>query len=277
MGQKREFSIGIFDSGYGGLTVFKEIQKLLPRYNYIYLGDNARSPYGKRTFNTIYNYTLQAVKALFAMDCYLIIIACNTASAKALRTIQMEYLPTTFYPRRVLGVIRPTTEQANTFAPNGHIGVFGTQGTVLSNSYVIEINKLYPNIIVTQEACPMWVPLIENNEHETLGAQYFIEKHVNNILIKDKDISSIILGCTHYPIIKHIIKKYLPTHIRLIDQGEIVAKSLEQYLINHPEIEQNLAKDSIQTFYTTDDTDTFDNFSATLLEYPVTSRFISID
>ncbi len=234
--------IGIFDSGYGGLTVLKEIVKQLPEYDYIYLGDNARSPYGTRSFETVYQYTLECVQQLFSMGCELVILACNTSSAKALRTIQQKDLPLIAANKRVLGVIRPTTEIVGKYTKTGHVGVLGTAGTIASNSYPIEIEKFYPQLKVVQEACPMWVPLVENNEFESEGADYFIQKNINSLLLKDKHIDTIILGCTHYPLLINKIKKYLPQNITLLSQGEIVAKSLTDYLKRHAEIEQKCSK-----------------------------------
>ncbi len=222
--------IGVFDSGYGGLTVLKEIVKQLPQYDYIYLGDNARAPYGTRSFETVYEYTLECVQHLFSMGCELVILACNTASAKALRNIQQKDLPYIAPQKRVLGVIRPTTEIVGKYSKSGHVGVLGTTGTIASNSYPIEIEKFYPSIKVVQEACPMWVPLVENNEFESEGADFYIEKNLHNLLSKDSQIDTIILGCTHYPLLINKIKKHLPDTITLLSQGEIVATSLTDYL-----------------------------------------------
>ncbi len=244
--------IGVFDSGYGGLTVLKEILKVLPEYDYIYLGDNARTPYGTRSFETVYKYTLQAVKKLFELDCKLIILACNTASAKALRSIQQNDLPRLAPDRRVLGVIRPSVEALNEFTKTNVVGVLGTPGTVASNSYPLEIKKLYPHIQTFQQACPMWVPLVENNEHLGDGADYFVKKYLDGLLSQNKDIDTIILGCTHYPLLIPKIEKYLPPGIKLLSQGEIVAYSLKDYLRRHPEIEGDLTKNGSVVFYTTD-------------------------
>jgi len=217
---ERNHPIGIFDSGYGGLTILTEIRKILPQYDYIYLGDNARNPYGTRSFNVVYEYTLEAVKKLFEMDCELVVLACNTASAKALRTIQQNDLPKIAPNKRVLGVIRPTAESVINITQNNHVGVLGTNGTVSSQSYVIELDKLSGGkIITTQEACPMWVPIVENNEIGTMGANYFVEKNVTNLLNADNDIDTVILGCTHYPLLSDTIKKYLPQSIKIVEQG----------------------------------------------------------
>ena len=255
--------IGVFDSGYGGLTVLKEIVKQMPEYDYIYLGDNARAPYGSRSFETVYHYTLECVEQLFSMGCELVILACNTASAKALRTIQQKDLPRIAPDKRVLGVIRPTSEMVGKYSKTGHVGVFGTIGTITSDSYPIEIEKLFPHLKVHQEACPMWVPLVEYNEIETAGADYFIQKNIESLLSKDKNIDTIILGCTHYPLLINKIKKYLPSGISLISQGEIVAESLVDYLKRHPEMEQRCSKQSKIEFYSTDSATNF-NKHATL-------------
>ncbi|MCX7955151.1 MAG: glutamate racemase [Bacteroidales bacterium] len=270
-----EFSpIGVFDSGYGGLTVLKAIRQKLPQYDYIYLGDNARTPYGTRSYETVLEYTLEAVKWLFNQNCHLIILACNTASSKALRTIQQEYLPRFDPSRRVLGVIRPTVEVINQFTKTKKVGVLGTIGTIKSNSYVIEINKLYPDIKVYQHACPMWVPLVEYNEFNNIGGEYFIQKDLNALLEKDKDIDSIILGCTHYPLLLHIIKKFIPPEIKIITQNEIVANSLAEYLIRHPEIEKKCTKNGTLKFYTTDDPNDFDEKSLIFFGQKINSEKI---
>lgn len=250
--------IGVFDSGYGGLTVLKEIAKQLPAYDYIYLGDNARAPYGTRSFETVYEYTLECVQKLFSMGCELVILACNTSSAKALRTIQQKDLPRIAPGKKVLGVIRPTTEIVGKYSKTGHVGILGTVGTIKSDSYPIEIEKFYPHFKVVQEACPMWVPLVENNEFENEGADFFIQKNVNSLLAKDKNIDTIILGCTHYPLLISKIQKYLPSNITLLSQGEIVAKSLMEYLKRHVEMEQKCSKGGGIEFYTTDASENFD-------------------
>lgn len=268
--------IGIFDSGYGGLTVLKEIVKAMPEYDYIYLGDNARAPYGTRSFETVYEYTLQCVKKLFEMNCPLIVLACNTASAKALRTIQQKDLLTIAPDKRVLGVIRPTTEIVGNYTKSKHIGVLGTTGTVSSGSYPIEINKFFPEITVHQEACPMWVSLVENNEHQSEGADYFVKQHIDNLLNKNKNIDTIILGCTHYPLLIDKIKQHLPDHISLLSQGEIVANSLKDYLLRHPEIESAITKNKTVEFYTTDSTENFDKAATLFLGKAVQSKHIII-
>jgi glutamate racemase len=244
--------IGVFDSGFGGLTVLKEFLKHLPEYDYVYLGDNARTPYGTRSYETVYKYTLQAVKKLFDLDCQLVILACNTASAKALRSIQQNDLERIAQNRRVLGVIRPSVEALNNYTKTSVVGILGTPGTVTSDSYVLEIEKLYPEISVHQQTCPMWVPLVENNEHCGDGADYFVELNINQLLKQNKNIDTIILGCTHYPLLRNKIRKYLPENIKILSQGEIVAPSLRDYLHRHPEIENKLSKNSDRIFYTTD-------------------------
>jgi glutamate racemase len=254
--------IGVFDSGFGGLTVLKEIVKELPEYDYLYLGDNARAPYGTRSFETVYQYTLENVEKLFSMGCHLVILACNTASAKALRTIQQNDLPIIAPNKRVLGVIRPTTEIVGNYSKTGHIGVLGTTGTVNSESYPKEIAKFFPNLNVTQEACPMWVPLVENNEYESAGADLFIQENLNHLMKQDDKIDTIILGCTHYPLLIKKIKQFLPQHITLLSQGEIVAKGLKNYLNRHPEIENNCSKGKNISFFTTDDPKNFDEHAS---------------
>ncbi len=268
--------IGIFDSGYGGLTVFKSIQARLPQYDYIYLGDNARAPYGPRSFETVYQYTLQCVKWFFAQGCPLVILACNTASAKALRSIQQNDLPTIAPNNRVLGVIRPTAEVIGQFTQSNKVGILGTTGTVKSESYPIEIAKFYPDITVSQEACPMWVPLIENGEHQTIGADFFIQKHIDNLLQKTPSIDTVLLACTHYPIIEQGIRYHLPPQVRLVSQGEIVATSLQDYLIRHSEMEDRITKTGNRQFYTTDDTAGFDEKATLFFGEPLQARQIHL-
>lgn len=251
--------IGVFDSGYGGLTVLKEIVKKLPAYDYLYMGDNARAPYGNRSYETVYQYTLQCVKWFFEQGCPLVILACNTASAKALRTIQQNDLPRIAPEKRVLGVIRPTAEVVGKFSESGHVGVLATNGTVASESYLMEIHRFYPQLNVYQEACPMWVPLIETNEHTGHGADYFVKKNLHHLFTKGPAIDTVLLGCTHYPLLKEKIEEYLPIGVKLISQGEIVAESLMDYLQRHPEIESRCSKNGGRVFYTTDSTEDFDN------------------
>ena len=252
MSSKNIHPIGVFDSGYGGLSVLKEFIRLMPEYDYYYLGDNARAPYGPRSFETVYQYTLEAVKALFDLGCHLVILACNTASAKALRSIQQKDLPKIDPARRVLGVIRPSVEAIGEHTISGSVGVLGTKGTVVSNSYPLEVKKLYPELEVIQEACPMWVPLVENNEHNKAGADYFVQKNINSLMKKSENMDTVILACTHYPLLENKIRKYLPENIRLISQGNIVAKSLKDYLHRHPEMDKKCTKSSVYKFFTTD-------------------------
>lgn len=267
--------IGVFDSGYGGLTVLKEMVKLLPQYDYIYLGDNARAPYGNRSFETVYHYTLECVKHLFNEGCPLVILACNTASAKALRTIQQKDLPGMHPDLRVLGVIRPTTEVIGNYTKTGHVGIMGTSGTIASNSYPVEIEKLFPNVVVHQEACPMWVPLVENNEHLSSGADYFIKQHIDHLLQQDKDIDTILLGCTHYPLLTDKIKKHVPAGMKIISQGEIVAHSLQQYFERHPNMNNACSKNGSRRFLTTDDTDSFNRHAAIFFGEEVKSTHVA--
>ena len=250
--------IGIFDSGYGGLTVLKEIKSAMPEYDFIYLGDNARAPYGTRSFETVYAYTLQAVKWFFSQGCNLVVLACNTASAKALRTIQQQDLPAMGTGKKVLGVIRPTAEMIGSISKTGHVGVLATNGTVMSGSYLIEIKNFFPEIKVSQEACPLWVPLIENNEYETAGADYFVKKHIDNLLKKDEAIDTLLLACTHYPLLMDKIKQHIPGNVQVVSQGSIVAESLVNYLQRHPETAINCSKNGATKYYTTDDTGDFD-------------------
>lgn len=259
--------IGVFDSGYGGLTVLKELVKSMPNYDFLYLGDNARTPYGTRSFDVVYEYTLQAVKYLFSQGCPLVIIACNTASAKALRNIQMLDLPKLAPENRVLGVIRPSVEKVAEITKNGHVGVLGTVGTVVSESYPIELEKWSGGRVkaAVQEACPMWVPLVENNEIETEGADYFVRKNVLNIFAKDKAIDTLVLGCTHYPLLENIIKKYVPKEVELLKQGHIVAEKLLDYLHRHPEMERRLSKAGGVAFQTTEFAQTFQNKASLFL------------
>ncbi|MBL7920799.1 MAG: glutamate racemase [Bacteroidia bacterium] len=277
MKQKPSYKpIGVFDSGFGGLTVLKEIVSEMPQYDYLYLGDNARAPYGSRSFETVYEYTLECVNHLFAMGCELIVLACNTASAKALRTIQQKDLPKVDSSKRVLGVIRPTTEIIGNYSKTGHVGVLGTAGTVSSGSYLVEIEKFFPELKVYQEACPMWVPLIENNEYNNEGADFFIKKHVRNLMQQQKDIDAIILGCTHYPLIKEKIQSYLPANVQLLSQGTIVAKGLKDYLQRHPEMETKCSKSQTVSFYTTDLPETFDKAATLFYGKQVRSKHLSL-
>lgn len=249
--------IGIFDSGYGGLTILRQIKALLPQYDYLYLGDNARAPYGSRSFEVVYEFTLQAVRHLFDRGCHLVILGCNTASAKALRTIQQNDLPKIDSERRVLGIIRPTTEAIGGLTQSRHVGVVATPGTIRSKTYEMEIAKLHPDITVTGEACPMWVPLVENSEYDSPGADYFVEKRIGNLMRHDPEIDTIILGCTHYPLLINKILKFAPRGVRIVSQGEYVANSLKDYLERHPQIQQRLTQGSSTHFLTTEEVTTF--------------------
>ncbi len=268
--------IGVFDSGYGGLTVLKEIVNRLPQYDYLYLGDNARAPYGPRSFETVYHYTLECVQWFFKQGCPLVVLACNTASAKALRTIQQNDLAKIDPAKRVLGVIRPTTEIIGTLTKTKSVGVLGTAGTVQSNSYPIEINKFYPDIKVHQHACPMWVPLIENNEYAGEGADYFVKKDIDLLLQQSSDIDTILLACTHYPLLQNKIKQFTPEGINLLSQGKIVADSLAHYLERHPEIASICSKNADIAFYTTDSAADFDNHAAIFYGKTVKSQHLAL-
>lgn len=270
--------IGVFDSGYGGLTILSAIRKLLPEYDYIYLGDNARSPYGTRSFDVIRDFTIEAVKYLFSEGCPLVILACNTASAKALRDIQQRYLPTSEDPsRRVLGVIRPTAEVVGASTENGHIGILATPGTVSAHSYEIELKKLYPEIEVHEKACPMWVPLVEYGESASDGADYFVKRYLDELLAEDERIDSIVLACTHYPLLRPKIEQYLPEGITLISQGELVANSLKDYLVRHPEMNDRLSKGGTISYRTTEAPDKFEGLASIFVDEPVEACKVKID
>ena len=249
--------IGIFDSGYGGLTILHGIRQLLPQYDYLYLGDNARAPYGTRSFDVVYEFTRQAVIRLFEMGCHLVILGCNTASAKALRSIQQKDLPKLDPKRRVLGVIRPTAEVIGKLTQSRHVGVFATEGTIKSESYNMEIQKLFPDIRVTGVACPFWVPLVEYNEADSPGADYFVKKCINQLFRQDADIDTVILGCTHYPILLPKIHNYIPRGVRIVSQGEYVAEALQQYFVRHPDIEQRCTKGGQVHYLTTENPEKF--------------------
>ena len=269
--------IGIFDSGYGGLTILDKIREVLPEYDYIYLGDNARAPYGTRSFEVVYEFTRQAVNKLFDMGCHLVILACNTASAKALRSIQMNDLPSIDPDRRVLGVIRPTVECVGEISKNQHIGVLATAGTIKSESYPLEIHKLFPEIQVSGTACPMWVPLVENNESQDEGADYFIRKYIDQLLSKDPQIDTVILGCTHFPILLPKIRQYIPEHISVIAQGEYVAESLKDYLKRHPEMDAKCTKNGNCQFYTTEAEEKFSESASTFLKQQISVKHITLE
>ena len=269
--------IGVFDSGYGGLTILDKIREVLPEYDYIYLGDNARAPYGTRSFEVVYEFTRQAVNKLFDMGCHLVILACNTASAKALRSIQMNDLPQIDPARRVLGVIRPTVECIGEISKNQHIGVLATAGTIKSESYPLEIHKLFPEIQVSGTACPMWVSLVENNESQDEGADYFIRKYINQLLSKDPQIDTVILGCTHFPILLPKIWQYIPDHISVIAQGEYVAESLKDYLKRHPEMDAKCTKNGNCQFYTTEAEEKFSESASTFLKQQISVKHITLE
>lgn len=266
--------IGVFDSGYGGLTILKDIMAELPQYDYIYLGDNARAPYGTRSFDVVYDYTLEAVKELFSRGCQLVIIACNTASAKALRTIQQKDLPHLAPDRKVLGVIRPSTERIHELTQSKHVGVLATEGTVRSNSYEIEINKFHPEIKVHQLACPMWVPLIENEQQDSVPGRMFIEEDVRQLLHKDPKIDVILLGCTHYPIVRDYIQSKVGDTVKVVAQGKLIAKSLQNYLYRHPEIERHCTKQGTINFLTSESTEDFDRKAEKFIGSRVKSQHI---
>ncbi len=269
--------IGVFDSGYGGLTILQQIRKTLHQYDYIYLGDNARTPYGTRSFEVVYEFTRQAVTKLFEMGCHLVILACNTASAKALRSIQTNDLPQLDSSRRVLGVIRPTVERIGEMTRSRHIGVVATAGTIKSESYPLEIRKLFPDIAVTGEACPMWVPLVENNEATGDGADFFIRKNLNSLLGKDPQIDAIILGCTHYPLLLPKINQYVPQGVQIITQGEFVAVSLQDYLKRHPEIADKCTQNGVTHFYTTEAEEKFSESAKLFLNEEIEVKRISLE
>jgi len=268
--------IGVFDSGYGGLTVLSELRKTMPENDFIYLGDNARAPYGTRSFDVVYEYTLQAVKYLFDQGCHLVILACNTASAKALKTIQQNDLQHLDPNKRVLGVIRPCTEMIDELSTTKHVGVLGTSGTVKSESYVLEIEKLHPHIKVTQEACPMWVPLVENNSFNSVGGEYFIKENVESILSKDENIDALILGCTHYPILMEQIKSCVSNSVKVIAQGEIVAEKLVDYLQRHPEMDVKCSRKGLTKYYTTENTGSFEAKASLFLDEEIAAEQVHL-
>lgn len=269
--------IGVFDSGYGGLTILHQMRQLMPQYDYLYLGDNARAPYGPRSFDIVYQFTREAVMKLFDLGCHLVILACNTASAKALRTIQQNDLPGIDPKRRVLGVIRPTAECIGHITQSRHVGIFATVGTIKSESYVLEIQKLYPDITVTGEPCPMWVPLIENNEYDSPGADYFVEKRIGNLMRRDPKIDTIILGCTHYPLLLNKILKYVPRGVKIIPQGEYVANSLKDYMVRHPEIDVKCSKGGRCHYMTTENVDKFSESAQLFLHETVDVEQVTLE
>lgn len=267
--------IGVFDSGFGGLTILRELRKVLPQYDFLYLGDNARAPYGSRTFETIYRYTLEAVSALFAMGCPLVILACNTASARALRTIQQQDLPHLAPNNRVLGIIRPTAEEIGNISKNGHIGILGTAGTVASGSYPLEIQHFFPNLAVSQQACPLWVPLVENGASDSEGARYFVHQDVSKLLARDPQIDTVLLACTHYPLLESLIRSELPPQVTLVSQGEIVASKTVEYLKRHSEIDLKLKKEGKIRFLTTDTPEFFETGASLFGETQISAETLT--
>ncbi len=276
--ENKKFPIGVFDSGYGGLTILSAIRKLLPEYDYVYLGDNARSPYGTRSFDVINDFTLQAVRYLFSEGCPLVILACNTASAKALREIQQKYLPTSEDPsRRVLGVIRPTAEVVGNVTETKHIGIMATPGTISAQSYEVELAKLFPDVSVHGQACPMWVPLVEYGESNGEGADFFVQKYLNELLEQDKQIDSIVLACTHYPLLRPKIEQYLPEGVTLLSQGELVATSLKDYLHRHPEMNDRLTQGGSIRYLTTECPDKFGDLASIFVDEEVNATRVKIN
>jgi glutamate racemase len=268
--------IGVFDSGYGGLTILEGIRNLLPGYDYLYLGDNARAPYGPRSFDVVYEFTRQAVLKLFELGCHLVILGCNTASAKALRSIQQTDLPLIDPQRRVLGIIRPTAEVIGSLTQTRHIGLLATEGTIKSQSYTLEIQKLHPEIQVSGVACPFWVPLVEYNEADSPGADYFVKKRIDQLMALDPQIDAVILGCTHYPLLMPKIKKYMPRQVRIVAQGGYVASSLKLYLERHPEMERLCSKRGTTRYLTTENPEKFKESAQIFLRQPVQVESVSL-
>jgi len=268
--------IGIFDSGYGGLTILSDLKNRLPEYDYLYLGDNARAPYGPRSFDVVYQFTLEAVNYLFDQGCELVILACNTASAKALRTIQQNDLPKLAPHKRVLGVIRPTSEVIGDFSENKHVGILATEGTIKSDSYRLEIAKFFPELEISQKSCPMWVPLIENQLHEEEGGKWFIKRDIQRLFDKDSHIDTLLLGCTHYPLVAHIVREIVGEGVKVITQGEIVADSLKLYLDRHPSMDEKCSKNGSVTYLTTETAEDFDKRASKFLKQPIRSKHVLI-
>lgn len=268
--------IGVFDSGYGGLTILEKIRKLMPQYDYVYLGDNARTPYGTRSFDVVYEFTRQSVEKLFSLGCPLVILGCNTASAKALKSIQQNDLPQWNPEKRVLGVIRPTVEAIGKVTRTGHVGVLGTVGTIQSLSYPIEIAKLFPDIVVSGQACPLWVPLVENGEYDSEGTDYFVKKYIAELIEKDPEIDTLILGCTHYPLLLPKIKKFLPQNVNVVSQGIIVADCLKDYLNRHKKLETNITRGGSCLFYTTESVEKFQKSAEIFLNENVVVEHIKL-
>ena len=268
--------IGVFDSGYGGLTILEQFRQELPEYDYLYLGDNARAPYGNRSFELVYQFTRQAVKYLFDQGCPLVILACNTASAKALRTIQQVDFPSLDSTKRVLGILRPTVEMVGPLSKTKHVGLVATPGTIQSESYPIEVHKFYPEITLTGEACPMWVPLVENGEYTSLGAEFFVKQHIERLFEKDPLIDTLILGCTHYPLLKPIIEKFVPKGVQIVSQGKYVTKSLIDYLQRHPEMDSRCSKGGGCEFLTTESVSKFEESASVFTKYPIKAHPINL-
>ncbi len=268
--------IGVFDSGYGGLTILDAIRRELPQYDYLYLGDNARTPYGPRSFSVVYEFTRQAVDRLFQMGCQLVILACNTASAKALRTIQQQDLPQWDDSRRVLGIIRPTAEAIGSLTRTRHVGILATEGTIKSESYRLEIQKLHPDITVTGQPCPLWVPLVEYDEARSAGADYFVRKYIDQLISADPLIDAVILGCTHYPLLLEKILQFMPPAVRVIPQGSYVAQSLAAYLQRHPDMAQRCTLQGTARYLTTENPDIFNCHAQLFLHEPVSARQITL-
>jgi len=268
--------IGVFDSGYGGLTILEEFKKTLPEFDYLYLGDNARAPYGNRSFEMVYEFTRQAVLFLFDQGCSLVVLACNTASAKALRTIQQNDLPNLDPELRVLGILRPTVEVLGSLTKSRHVGLIGTQGTIQSGSYPIEVHKLFPDIVIAGEACPLWVPLVENGEYESDGAAYFVKKNIDHLFAKDPEIDTLILGCTHYPLLLPLIKRFVPIGVRIISQGEYVAESLSSYLERHPQMSERCSRNGTCRYLTTESTLKFEENASHFVKGPIKAEHVRL-
>jgi len=268
--------IGVFDSGYGGLTILEEFRKRLPEYDYLYLGDNARAPYGNRSFDMVYEFTRQAVLYLFEQGCSLVILACNTASAKALRNIQQTDLPQLDPDFRVLGILIPTVEALGDLTKTRHVGLIGTAGTIQSGSYPIEVHKLFPDIILTGEACPLWVPLVENGEYASEGAAFFVKQNLDNLFEKDPDIDTLILGCTHYPLLLPLIRRFVPKGVRIISQGEYVSESLSSYLTRHPEMTERCSRNGKCSYLTTESTEKFEENASVFVKHPVKAKHVKL-
>ena len=268
--------IGVFDSGYGGLTILNKIRKQLPNYDYVYLGDNARSPYGTRSFDVVYKYTRESVQTLFALGCNLVILACNTASAKALRVIQQQNLPQLTEEKKVLGVVRPTAESIGDMTQTRHVWLLATPGTVQSHAYDVEVQHFFPDVVLTSQACPMWVPLIENNQHHSPGAEYFIRDSLEKLLKADPEIDTLILWCTHYPLIQEQIQAIVGEQVKVVAQGEIVAKSLEDYLVRHPEVETWCSKGGTCRYLTTEAAEKFVSSASVFLEEEIQTECVDV-